>query len=136
MRARPAGAYRVDETLEGRASFGFVSKYKKGAAVPSGNTEFIFHAADLEFQSSSYDWLVIAGTKAKYKGVGTINGAGEYGFMLTAGDGDSKDKPDTFRIKIWDKATEMVFYDNMLDLPDDDYGGTELGGGNIVVHTK
>jgi hypothetical protein len=28
-----------------------------------------------------------------------------------------------------------VIYDNWLDLSDE-YDGTELGGGNIVVHTK
>ena len=45
--------------------------------MPTGNTEFIFNAADLEFHSTSYDWLVIAGTNAKFKGTGTINGFGE-----------------------------------------------------------
>ena len=29
----PAGAYRADPALTGRANFGFVSKYKKGATV-------------------------------------------------------------------------------------------------------
>jgi hypothetical protein len=31
-----------------------------------------------------YDWLVVGGAKAQYKGTGTINGAGNYGFLLTA----------------------------------------------------
>ena len=44
-------------------------------------------AGDLNFHSSSYDWLVIAGARAQFMGVGTINGAGSYGFMLTAIDG-------------------------------------------------
>jgi len=43
-------------------------------------------------------------------------------------------------MRIWleDEITglETVVYDNMLGLPDDEYGGTELGGGNIVVHIK
>jgi hypothetical protein len=74
---------------------------------------------------------VVAGQdRAKYKGEGTINGAGEYGFMLTATDGS----PDTFRIKIWVKATEEVVYDNQMGAGDDDYAGTALGGGNIKVH--
>ena len=128
----PLGAYAADPSLEGKATFGFVSKYKKGATTPSGNTEFIFHAGDLEFHSSSYDWLVIAGSNAKYKGVGTINGEGEYKFMLTATDGE----PDLFRIKIWTDADgETVIYDNHSGKSDDSLAGTELGGGSIVIHT-
>ena len=41
----PEGAYKPDETLSGKATFGFVSKYKKGATVPEGNTEFQFNVA-------------------------------------------------------------------------------------------
>ena len=105
---------------------------KKGANVPTGETEFQFKVADLNFHSSSYDWLVIAGhDKAKYKGSGTINGAGNYGFMLTAQD----DTPDTFRIKIWDKDnSDVVIYDNKIGTDDDSYEGTVLGGGNIKIH--
>jgi hypothetical protein len=115
----------------GKANFGFVSKYDKGASVPTGNTEFNFKAGGLNFHSDEYDWLVVAGQdKAKYKGVGTINGGGTYGFMLTATDGS----PDTFRIKIWDKATEAVVYDNQMGASDDAYDGTVIGGGNIKVH--
>ena len=77
----------ADPALTGKATFGFVTKYVKGATLPSGKTEFVFHAAGLNFQSTSYQWLVIAGAKAQYKGSGTINGGGNHGFMLTAIDG-------------------------------------------------
>jgi len=123
----PAGAYTPDPSLTGKATFGFVSKYKKGANAPTGNTEFQFHAADLNFHSSSYEWLVVTGSDyAKFKGVGTINGTGEYKFMIWAGD----DEPDTFRIKIWyeENGTEVVVYDNGMD--------QAIGGGSIVIHTK
>jgi len=57
------------------------------------------------FDFSSYEWLVVAGANAKYEGVGTINGAGEYGFMLTATDAEltPSTEVDLFRIKIWDR---------------------------------
>jgi hypothetical protein len=120
------GAYKLDPTLGGKATFGFVSKYKRGATVPDGNTEFQFKAGNLNFSSTSYQWLVVnqAGTNAQFKGYGTINGAGNYGFMLSATDSS----PDTFRIQIWDAETEVVVYDN----------GTNqvIGGGSIVVHKK
>jgi hypothetical protein len=115
-------------SAEGKANFGFVSRYKKGAIVPTGNTEFNFKAGNLNFHSSSYDWLVVTGNdSAKFKGSGTINGEGEYRFMLWAGDGDS----DTFRIRIWEEdqlGNETDIYDNGFD--------QEIGGGSIVVHTK
>lgn len=135
----PEGAYVIDTSLAGKATFGFVSKYKKGATVPTGNIEFIFAAGDLEFNSTSYDWLVIAGSKAQLKGKGTINGQGEYGFMLTAIDGglDSTDKQDRFRIKIWDIAKDEIVYDNQL-VTGDPSGltseSTNIGGGSIVIH--
>jgi len=126
----PEGAYVPDPSLTGKATFGFVSKYKKGANVPTGNTEFQFKVANLNFKSTSYDWLVVAGSKAKFKGTGTINGMGEYKFMLSAIDGS----PDKFRIKIWDKATEAIVYDNQLGVADDSDPVTELEGGSIVIH--
>lgn len=134
----PAGAYVADPTLTGKATFGFVSKYQKGANVPTGNTEFQFKAGDLNFKSTSYDWLVVAGARAQYKGVGTINGAGVYGFMLTAIDGqvNGGGGVDKFRIKIWDKTTDTPVYDNMLGQADTAEPSTALGGGSIVIHTK
>ena len=41
-----------------------------------------------------------------YKGSGTINGSGDYAFMLSAIDGQSLGGGgvDRFRIRIWDKA--------------------------------
>jgi hypothetical protein len=52
--------------------------------------------------------------------------------MLSAIDGT----PDKFRIKIWDKATEEVIYDNQLGAVDEAEAATELGGGSVVVHKK
>lgn len=127
----------------GRIIFLELPKYKKGAATPIGNTQFNFHVADLNFHSDSYDWLVIAGARAKYKGTGTINDEHqEYKFMLTAIDADINENDafdvDRFRIKIWYEVddTEYVVYDNGLGQDDDDDNATtEIGGGSIVIHT-
>src|SRR5205814_1568018 len=103
-----------------------------------GNTEFQFQAAGLSFQATSYEWLVVAGTKAQYKGVGTINGSGSYGFMLTAidGDADGSKKPDTFRMKIWVISTSAPVYDNQLGTSDTGDPTTSLAGGSIVIPSK
>ncbi len=132
----PEGAYAAVPTLTGKANFGFVSKYKKGATTPTGNTQFVFHVADLNFHSTEYDWLVIAGPKAKLKGSGTINNAGDYGFMLSAIDGQVSGGggADKFRIKIQDKSTDQVIYDNQMGAGDDADPATVIGGGSIVIH--
>jgi len=136
----PEGAYKPDINLTGKANFGFVSKYKQGQPTPSGNTQFNFKVADLNFHSNNYDWLVIAGAKAMYKGTGTINNEGSYKFILSAIDEDKTPSTDTdmFRIKIWEEdelGNEIVIYDN--NIGDDDFDSnpeTQISGGNIVIH--
>ena len=122
--------YEGSQLLTGKATFGFIAKYlKKGTNEPTGETEFQFHAGNLNFHSSLYDWLVVNqnNSNAQFKGSGTINGEGDYKFMLWAGDHD----PDTFRIKIWTEdssGVETVVYDNGFE--------QEIDGGSIVIHTK
>lgn len=127
----PAGAFIANPALEGKATFGFVSRYKKGASIPDGNTEFQFKAGGLNFRSKSYDWLVVnkSLSRAQYKGQGTIGGSlapngAYYKFMIWATDAN----PDTFRIKIWweDGTGEQLIYDNSSE--------QIIGGGSIVVH--
>jgi hypothetical protein len=133
----PPGAYASIPDLAGRATFGFVSRYQKGATVPTGQTEFHFQVADFNFHSIVYDWLVISGARAQYKGTGSINGSGSYGFLLTATDGDvvGGGGDDRFRIKIWD-AAGGVLYDNVPGDGDDiDSANPQiLGGGSITIH--
>ncbi len=135
----PQGAYVAEPTATGKANFGFVAKYKKGANVPIGNTEFNFKAGNLNFQSDVYEWLVVTGKpKAMFKGTGTINGAGNYGFQLNAIDAEATSSPndvDTFRIKIWDKGNgNAVVYDNEMGVDVNGDPTTALGGGNIKIH--
>ena len=135
----PAGAYADDPSLSGKATFGFVSRYQKGATVPIGSTEFQFHAASFDFKSTSYQWLVIAGARAQYKGEGGIAGrTGAYGFLLTAIDGavNGGGGVDKFRIKVWDLVSGNVVYDNQIGQTDVSGAATALGGGSIVVHAK
>ncbi|HLF95826.1 MAG TPA: PKD domain-containing protein [Methylococcaceae bacterium] len=132
----PEGAYTADPSLVGTANFGFISKYQKGATVPTGNTEFQFRTAGLNFHSTSYQWLVVSGARAQYKGEGTVNGEGGYGFLLSAIDGQvtGGGGMDKFRIKIWNAGG--VVYDNQMGAADDAEATTAIHSGSIVVHTK
>ena len=134
-----SGAYAVAPELTGKATFGFISKYKKGADTPTGETEFQFRVANLNFHSTYYQWLVVAGARTKSKGTGTINGAGNYGFTLTAIDGDIQGSggTDKFRIKIWDRdSADVVVYDNELGMKEGADPTAVIGGGSIVIHKK
>jgi hypothetical protein len=134
----PAGAYTSDLSLADKANFGFVSKYQKGATIPTGETEFQFQVANFNFHSTSYEWLVVSAARAQYKGSGTVNGSGNYGFLLTAVDGQvtGGGGVDKFRIKIWNIANGGVVYDNQIGAPDSTDPNTALGGGSIVIHKE
>jgi probable HAF family extracellular repeat protein len=117
----PAGAFIADPTAMGPATFSFVSKYQKGAKTPMGMTDFRFATANLDFHSDAYEWLVVAGARAQFKGTGSLNDVAGYKFMLTAIDGQTSGGGgvDRFRIKIshYDEALkqEVVVYDNQLN---------------------
>jgi len=140
----PAGAYAADINLTGKANFGFNAKYKTGKNninEVDGNTNFQFKEGDFHFKSSSHDAmsLVISGErKATYKGVGTVNGSGNYGFMVTVIDGEASGAGqgdiDSFRIKIWDGSPSNVVYDNEKTFAENADASTPLGGGSIVIH--
>lgn len=132
----PAGAYAANSSVTGKANFSFDSKYKKDSVIPTGQMEFQLKDGGINFHSTAYEWLIINGSKAQFKGVGTINGAGDYGIMVTAviGETNGKEKADKLGIKIWDKKNnDVVIYDNLIGInaaePD-----TVTNGGSIVIH--
>jgi hypothetical protein len=131
----PQGAFADNLSLAGKASFKFIAKYKKKANIPSGETEFVFAPADMTFKSTSYDWLVVSGAEALYKGVGTINGEDKYGFELIVVDEKFKREGglDKFRIKIWNTTTGKTVYDNGLGGPEDVPPTTSIAGGDISI---
>lgn len=126
----PTGALTAQPSVTGKATFGFVSQYQKGATVPSGNADFQFQAATFHLVSTSYQWLVVTGScRSQLKGSATVNGTGSYTFLMTAVDGSacSNPGPDTFRIQITDNSTGATVYDNGTDQP--------ISGGAIQVHS-
>jgi len=129
----PQGAYAPNPAVTNKVNFGFVSKYHTGSTIPTGQTEFNFSAADMNFHSEQYEWLVVTGAKAQYKGTGTINGAGSYGFLVTVVDGNISGGADRFRIRIWDAASAGVVYDNQPGLADDAEPAA-IEKGSIVIH--
>jgi probable HAF family extracellular repeat protein len=110
------GAFRRNLKLWGKAVFGFVSKHERWDTQATDRPEFQFNLPGLDFHSANYDWLVAdeGGLGAQLKGLGRINGIGNYHFMLWANDGTSED----FRVRIWHEdaaGKETVVYDNDQD---------------------
>ena len=69
----PPGALVTNPGATGTATFNMLSRYAKGATVPSGITTFNFKTAEFVFTSNVYEWMVFSGkTQVQYKGTGNI----------------------------------------------------------------
>lgn len=134
----PQGAYRKQRIHAGRASFSFVSAVANHGAGPM---TLKFHVADMVFRSARYESLSVAGRRVQYQGSGTINGKGDYKFLLAAVDGSTSKavRHSRLRLKIWHvdarSKAEVVDYDNQpaartLAAAGD---GSVIGGGGIVI---
>ncbi len=122
------GNLKQDPESEGKATFGFVVKYKHETA--GGNLEFQYHVGDINLKSSDITWLMVSGANAQFQGEGTINGDGLYTFRVLAKDGDKAGgQPDEFTIRIWqgiDTEADPIYQAI----------NAQLGGGNIIIHNN
>jgi type VI protein secretion system component Hcp len=130
----PAGADPLHPTQTGKAEVEIEAQYKKNDTVPSGKVKFKF--GDLKFESTAVDYLVITnGNAARLAGSGQINGQGNYAFEISFLDGNPGKGAgnDFFRIRITDKTTGQLIYDNGLTAPISAPPQTLLKSGNIKV---
>jgi hypothetical protein len=129
------GSLGNGSTVAGQANFGLVSQYKKGASVPTGETEFQFQAGNINFHSTGYDWLtvnaVVNDSWSQYQGTGTINNlspantADVYKFYVATEDNQWNGGAgvDKLRMKIWEQnattgAVVKVIFDNQWGAAD------------------
>ena len=131
--ASPEGAFVATPTVTGKLTFGFVARYQTTASAPNGNAEFKLQAAKFDFRSTSLDWLIVSQGSASLRGRGMLNGGGDYEFALNAIDGSPTD---AIRIRIWNRATGDLVYDNQSAVGSDDTAATTLGGGSIQIHAR
>jgi len=145
----PASAYTPNDSSDpfivSKAHFKFLSKYKNGQSKPTGSTNFRFVANDLEFNATSYDWMLVSGFRARYLGEGTVSGESSvYKFMITVIDAETSESvitQDGFRIKIWREqsdGSDFVLYDSGVgaDEASGNGGTTTLGGGSVIIHSS
>lgn len=116
-----------------RAALWFSSRYGHGSTVPAGEVRVV--ANDMDFRSTSQDWLIVRGDEALIEGGGTVNGMGNYRFAIAA----ACDRPGVrgncmARIKIWsgDGKREQVVFDTSPGDPITAPPVTSLRGGAII----
>lgn len=133
--ASPAGALKSDLTVSGDVSYGYTINYYKNATFPKGETQFEFGLGEFEFNAVNFDYLSISGAKAQFKGTGKIVG-GQSGinFIATVIDGDIDGTGvDKLRMKIYNKNTGEVYYDNQPGAGDADDPLTPVGLNSLIT---
>ena len=116
----PLGSMVSDPTMIGKMTFGFNSKFFKGATNPKGESQLDFLLGNLEFNALNYDYLVIDKARAQFQGIRKDQRCFRlrlyrdcHRWNLPGGGGVDK-----FRIKIWEKTTGIIVYDNQMGASD------------------
>ena len=131
----PAGALTSNPGATGKANYGFATNYFKNSTYPKGETQFELKVGDFEYNALSFDYLSISGAKAQFKGTGKIIG-GQSGvnFIMTVVDGQLDGSGvDKIRMKIYNKNTGQVYYDNQPGAGDAADPVAAVGANSTVV---
>jgi len=131
----PAGALKSNPTAIGKASYGFAMNYFKNSTNPKGETQFEFTVGDFEFNALNFDYLVISNSMAQFKGTGKITGGQSgVGFTMTVVDGQFDGSGvDKIRMKIYNKNTGTVIYDNQPGASDAALPIQAVGTNSVIV---
>jgi hypothetical protein len=139
----PQGVYPL-MTSSGRLLFAFGVRYNgRHTTSPQGHLLLQLTNQSL-FRSSTVEWLVITGNSAIWKGIGSVQGQGRYGYVVSVQDAGRRglnDPNDQLRIRIWDMDRgNAIVYDN-FELGGDIYNlagtaGPTIERGNIVINGR
>ena len=135
--ASPAGALVNNVAATGKASYGFAVNYRN-AAKPKGETQFEFKVGSFEFNALNFDYLSIGDYKAQFKGTGKIiGGQSGIGFTMTVIDGALDGSGvDRIRMKIYNRNTGFVYYDNQPGAGDAEDPVTVVGSNSLITIQK
>ncbi|MBI1804857.1 MAG: HYR domain-containing protein [Ignavibacteriae bacterium] len=134
--ASPTGTLTSNASATGKVSYGFTSSYFKGATNPKGETQIQFAIGNFEFNALNFDYLSISGPKAQFKGMGKVTGdQSGYSFILTVLDGQATGGGgiDKIRIKIYNKNTNQIIYDNQPGASDAADPTMAVGDGSSIT---
>jgi hypothetical protein len=132
--ASPAGALKSDPSATGKATFGFAANYFKKSTNPKGETQFVFKVGDFEYNAVNFEYLALNNNTAQIKGNGRITGLQSgISFIMTVLDGAATGKEDKIRMKIYNKNTGEVYYDNQPGASDADLPTMAVGANSTIV---
>ena len=129
-----AGWDLLNTQATGEVKFGIQSKYKKNNTTPDGNTKLTFKVGNIDFNSTSYQWLVVNTSKGYLMGNGTVNGKGNYTIFISVIDGSQTKGQDLIRVIIRDTSTQDVIYDTQPGQSSIADPTTPINNGSIKVH--
>ncbi|PYQ92457.1 MAG: hypothetical protein DMG02_01355 [Acidobacteria bacterium] len=113
----PVGSYTANPSVAGTASISqLTAKYGADGTLGALTNAFRFSysAAGFTFSSLSMKWLVISGNKSWLRGEGAASGVTDPCYFLVSVV-DNTTTLDKVRVKIWNKVTGKVIYDNQKD---------------------
>ena len=134
--ARGSGFYTVPGQGNRKAHFTFEAKFPPGQTVPNGKARFWIPGAEMDFESTAIEMLVVSGNRAQFWGIGTVNGAAAR-FRITVVDAKAfghHGSPDAIRIELWDGAGTALFYDTQPGAARDAPVTNLIDGGSIRIH--
>jgi hypothetical protein len=108
------------DSRNAKGTFGFIVNFRPGDTMPSGNLTYIDHETGMQFRTTSFDSLIIEGTRAVFTGMAIIDGSQEVSFTVEVRDLGEPGTSDWFVITI----PELGNYQ----------AGGILTGGNITIH--
>ena len=129
------GALVGNPAAQGKASYGFTVNYIRNSTYPKGETQFEFAVGDFEFNAVNFDYMVISNSMAQFSGTGKITG-GQSGveFIMTVIDGQLDGSGiDRIRMKIYNKNTGAIFYDNQPGASDAVLPVMAVGANSAIV---
>ena len=132
-----AGALKANPAATGKASYGFAVNYSN-PSKPKGETQFEFKVGSFEFNALTFDYLAIGDSKAQFRGIGKIiGGQSGVGFTMTVIDGALDGSGiDKIRMKIFNRNTGQVYYDNQPGESDAADPVTVVGTNSSIVIQK
>ncbi len=106
------GYYLPDLTIGGPFSLNINIKEKLPNVFQARNVQMKFPAANLVFNGSEVEYLLVDQNQITIRGSGTIKGYGNYEYLITAYDGGVIPNDDEVKVALWKKSNEEIIYSN------------------------
>ncbi len=90
------------------------------------NVQMKFPAANLVFNGSEVEYLLVDQNQITIRGSGIIKGYGNYEYLITAYDGGAVPAYDKVKVALWKKSNEEIIYSNPAL--------TSLNSGAVIIH--